>query len=99
MEKITFVSKQINACDKIKITSKYRSTNVSSLAEIAQIVEESTQGVQNRVFVSGDEHPSQPFHYYDWTNFLSNYFKHIPLTTSYHHFHFSQGQKKRKLTF
>ena len=72
------------------IKRKYRSTNVLSLAEIAQMVEESTQGVQNRVFVIGDEHPSQSFHYYDWANFLSNYFKHIPLITSYHHFHFSQ---------
>ena len=68
---------------------------MSSLAEIAQIVEESTQGGKNRVFVIGDKHPFQPFHYYDWTNFLSNYFKHIPLIPSYHHFHFSQEHPRQ----
>ena len=61
---------------------------MSALVEIRKIVEEAIQGGQNRMFVIGSEHPSKCFHYYDWAEFLSTYFKHIPHITSYHHFHF-----------
>ncbi len=64
------------------IKRKYRRTDVSSLAEIAELVEESTQGGQNRAFVIGSEPSSQHFYYYDWTEFLTSYFKRIPQITS-----------------
>ena len=64
--------------------------DASSLAQIAKLVEESTQGGQNRAFVIGSEPPSQHFYYYDWNEFLSTYYKHIPQITSYHHFYFSK---------
>ena len=65
-------------------------TDVSSFAQIAKLVEESTQGGQNRAFVIGSEPPSQRFYYYDWNEFLSTYYKHIPQITSYYHFYFSK---------
>ena len=64
--------------------------DVSSLAQIAKLVEELTQGGQNRAFEIGSEPPSQHFYYYDWNEFLSTYYKHIPQITSYHHFYFSK---------
>ena len=64
--------------------------DVSSLAQIAKLVEESTQGEQSRAFVIESEPPSQRFYYYDWNEFLSTYYKHIPQITSYHHFYFSK---------
>ena len=72
------------------IKRRYRRTDVSSLIEIAQLVEESTTGGQNKAFVIGSEDPSKPFQYYDWAGFLSTFFTHIPHITSYHNFLFSK---------
>ena len=76
------------------IKRNYRRTNVSSLAEIVKVVEESTQGGQNKAFVIGSEPPSKRFYYYDWAQFLSSYYNHIPHITSYHHFYFSKEYPK-----
>ena len=76
------------------IKMNYRRTDVSSLAEIVKIVEESTQGGQNKIFVIGSEPPSKRFYYYDWSQFLSNCYNHIPHITSYHHFYFSKEHPK-----
>ena len=72
------------------IKRKYRHTDVSSLAEISKLVEESTKGGQNRALIIGSEPLSQRFHYYDWSEYLCKYYKAIPQITSYHHFCFSQ---------
>ena len=68
----------------------YRHTGVSPLAEIVKVVEESTQGGQNKAFVIGSEPPSKRFYYYDWAQFLSSYYNHISHITFYHHFYFSK---------
>ena len=47
------------------IKRNYRRTDVSSLAEIVKVVEESTQGGQNKAFVIGSEPPSKRFYYYN----------------------------------
>ena len=72
------------------IKRKYRHTDVSSLAEISKLVEESTKGGQNRALIIGSEPLSQRFHYYDWSEYLCKYYKAIPQITLYHHFCFSQ---------
>ena len=68
---------------------------MSSLAQIAKLVEESTQGEQNRVFVIESKPSSQRFYYYDWNEFLSTYYKDIPQITSYHHFYFSKEYPRK----
>ena len=72
---------------------KYRRTKVSSLVEIREVVETSTTGGQNKAFVIGAEDPSKPFHYYNWSVFLSTFFTHVPLITSYHHFRCTQDHR------
>ena len=74
------------------IKRKYRCTRLSSLAEIAEVVEGSTSGGQNRAYIIGDEQSSKPFHYCDWAEFLSALFMPVPLITSYYHFRFSHTQ-------
>ena len=74
------------------IKRKYKHSDVSSLIELARIVEESTQGGQNEAFVIGSEDPTKLFQYYDWAEFLSTYFTSIPHITSYYNFHFSQNK-------
>lgn len=46
------------------IKRKYRRTDVSSLAEIVEIVEQSMQSGQNKALVLGSEPSSQCFYYY-----------------------------------
>ena len=50
----------------------------------------STICLQNKVYIIGDKDTLQPFHYYDWAEFLSMYFKTVPQITSYHHFRFTK---------
>lgn len=74
------------------IKKKYRRTRVSSLTEIAEVVEKSTTCLQNKVYIIGGENTSQPFCYYDWDEFLCTYFKHVPQITSYQHFRFTKDK-------
>ena len=73
------------------IKRKYRRTNLSSLAEIAKVVETSTAGGQNKAYIIGNEQLSKPFHYYNWADFLANYYNTLPQITSYYHFRFDKG--------
>ena len=72
------------------IKRQYRRTKVSSLAEIAELVSNSTIGGQNKAFIIGCDNSSMPFHYYNWTDFLSALFAPVPNVTSYYHFRFTE---------
>ena len=74
------------------IKRKYRKTRLSSLSEIAKVVEESTRGGQNRAYIIGNDDPSKPFDYYDWAEFFAKLFTPVPLLTSYHHFRCAREQ-------
>ena len=67
------------------IKRKFRRSKVSSLSQIAEVVESSTTGGQNKAYVIGDE-SMKPFTYYDWADFLSDFFTTIPHITTYYHF-------------
>ena len=67
------------------IKRKFRRSKVSSLFQIAEVVESSTTGGQNKAYVIGDE-SMRPFTYYDWADFLSDFFTTIPHITTYYHF-------------
>ena len=74
------------------IKRKYRKTRLSSLSEIAKVVEESTRGGQNRAYIIGNDDPSKPFDYYDWAEFFAKLFTPVPLLTSYYHFRCAREQ-------
>ena len=59
---------------------------MSALTQIAEVVETSTTGGQNKAYIIGAE-SAKPFAYYDWTEFLSHFFTTIPHLTTYYHFH------------
>ena len=67
------------------IKRKFRRSKVSSLTQIAEVVESSTTGGQNKAYIVGAE-SVKPFAYYNWADFLSNFFTTIPHITSYYHF-------------
>ena len=67
------------------IKRKFRRSKVSSLSQIAEVVESSTTGGQNKAYIIGDE-SMKPFTYYDWADFLSDFFTTIPHITTYYHF-------------
>ena len=68
------------------VKRKYRRTRVSSMEQIAQVVENSTTEGQNKPFIVGKDTP--PLIYYDWHTFFTSFFVSIPQITSYHHFRF-----------
>ena len=67
------------------IKRKFRRSKVSALIQIAEVVETSTTGGQNKAYIIGAE-SAKPFAYYDWTEFLSHFFTTIPHLTTYYHF-------------
>ena len=68
------------------VKRKYRRTRVSSMEQIAQVVENSTTEGQNKPFIVGKDTP--PLIYYDWHTFFTSFSVSIPHITSYHHFRF-----------
>lgn len=69
---------------------KYRKTRVSSMDQIARVVQDSTVDDQNKSFVVGKDKPD--LNIYDWTEHFSKHFSAIPNITSYHHFFFSSDR-------
>ena len=67
------------------IKRRFRRSKVSSLSQIAEVVESSTTGGQNQAYIIGKE-STRPFAYYNWSDFLSDFFTTIPHITSYYHF-------------
>ena len=66
------------------IKRRFRRSKVSSLSQIAEVVESSTTG-QNQAYIIGEE-STRLFAYYNWSDFLSDFFTTIPHITSYYHF-------------
>ena len=72
------------------IKRKYRKTRVSSIAQIANIVSQSTESVVNKVHLAFDPNNQERVQCYDWKSFLSSFLKPIPSITRYHHFNITK---------
>lgn len=72
------------------IKRSYKVTYVSSLYEFAPLVETSSNtGVnKSQLVATHDGRVIVPV--YNWTSFLSEFFKELPNIKKYHHFHFSK---------
>ena len=66
------------------IKKAYRKTRVDTIASIKCVVESSSCGANKAQLVRDNGHIQVPF--YDWTNFLKDYYKSIPPITKYHVF-------------
>ena len=74
------------------IKRAYKVTYISSLYELAKMVDfSSTIGV-NKAQLVGKHDGKVIVPVYDWSNFLSHYFTKIPNIKSYHHFRFSKDE-------
>lgn len=67
------------------IKRRFRRSKVSSLSQITEVVESSTTGGQKKAYIIGNE-GVKPFAYYDWADFLSDFFTTIPHITAYYPF-------------
>src|SRR5207248_4356402 len=61
-------------------------SEVDSLEDLVKVVEDSTIGGFNKAQTIFDKNKNQIVHFYNWTEFLSRYFKTIPNILKYHHF-------------
>ncbi|RGB34582.1 hypothetical protein C1646_760374 [Rhizophagus diaphanus] len=59
---------------------------VDNLDDLVEVVEKSTIGGFNKVQTIHDKNKNRVVHFYNWTEFLSKYFKSIPNILQYHHF-------------
>ena len=67
------------------IKKAYRRTRVDTIASIKRVVESSSAcGANKAQLIRDNGHIQVPF--YDWTNFLKDYYKSIPSITKYHVF-------------
>ena len=65
---------------------KLRKLEIDNLDDLVKVVENSTNENFNRVQPIFDKNKNQIVHFYNWTEFLSKYFKPIPNLLKYHHF-------------
>ena len=68
------------------IKRKYRKTRISSIGQLAKVVTESTQTGLNHVQLAFDPDSGYRVPCFNWKQYLSRFFKTIPLITKYHHF-------------
>ena len=64
---------------------RYRHSNVCTLDDVCRAVLSSTVTGQNKVQLTV-QHGKRLVHWYDWAQFFSTFFRHLPNITSYHHF-------------
>ena len=72
------------------IKKSYKVTYVSSLYELARMVENSSSVGVNKAQIVGTHDGRIIVPVYDLVSFLERYFKRIPSIKKYHHFHFSK---------
>ena len=72
------------------IKKSYKVTFVSSIFELACLVENSSSIGINKAQLVGTHNGRVIVPVYDWTSFLEPYFKRIPNIKKYHHFRFSK---------
>ena len=70
----------------------YRRSSVSTVAEVAQVVEKSTHAEQNIPQLVRDERGGQQVTFYKWTAYLIQFFRAIPNILSYHKFRVSSAE-------
>ena len=70
----------------------YRASYVSSLYELGSVIETSSTIGVNKVQLVGTHDGKVIVKTYDWSSFLSQYFRKIPGITKYHHFRFSRKE-------
>lgn len=72
------------------IKKSYKVTYVSSIFELARLVENSSNIGINKAQLVATHDGRIIVPVYDWTSFLEPYFKRIPNIKKYHHFRFSK---------
>ena len=72
------------------IKKSYKVTYISSIFELACLVENSSSIGINKAQLVGTHNGRVIVPVYDWTSFLEPYFKRIPNIKKYHHFRFSK---------
>src|ERR1044071_7685382 len=80
---------------------KLRKSEVDNLDDLIDVVNNSTLGGFNQTQTIFDKNGNCIVHFYNWTEFLSKYFKTIPNILKYHHFIFHKnniGKVKVKKT-
>ena len=76
-------------------------SEVDNLDDLVDVVNNSTLGGYNQAQTIFDREGNHVVHFYNWTEFLSTYFKTIPDILKYHHFIFDRnnvGKVKVKKT-
>ena len=73
------------------IKKAYKNTPVSSLPDIEKLVSNSSILGKNIPLPTVDISGKRNVFWYDWSEFLSNYFSPIPAITKYHHFRFDHS--------
>ena len=66
------------------IKKSYRQKSVSTLCDIEKVVNASTTGGQNTALSTIDI--QRNVHWYNWSDYLGNYFRTILMISKYHHF-------------
>ena len=74
-----------------RIKKSYKLTYVSSIYELASLVEKSSTTGNNKAQIVGTHDGRVIVPVYDWVSFLEPYFKKIPNIKKYHHFRFSKA--------
>ena len=72
------------------IKKSYKATYVSSIYELARLVENSSSIGVNKAQLVGTHDGRVIVPVFDWASFLEPYFKRIPNIKKYHHFRFSK---------
>ena len=74
------------------IKKSYRRTRVDTISSIQRVVETSSTCGANKAQLIHDSDGNVQVHFYDWTEFLKQYYKTIPSITKYHVFIVKQDQ-------
>ena len=74
-----------------RIKKSYKLTYVSSIYELASLVEKSSTTGNNKAQIVGTHDGRVIVPVYDWASFLEPYFKKIPNIKKYHHFRSSKA--------
>ena len=70
----------------------YKLNHISSLYELATVVESSSTNGINKVQLVGTHNGKSVVPVYDWATYLGQYFKKMPNITKFHHFRFSRKE-------
>jgi len=70
---------------------KLRKSEVDNLNDLVNVVKHSTLGGYNQAQTIFDKNGDRVVHFYNWTEYLSRYFKPIPHILKYHHFIFHKN--------